>query len=75
MLFLALCVMIAWLCAATEKNIHICEKGGNVLFLTDQDYTKLNASGMNLDTFKCVERVLTQDDLWNIKRAYRRSSL
>lgn len=66
---------LSWMHASVKENIHICEKGGNVLFLTDQDYNTLRSSGVNIESFECVERVLTREDLWTLKRTYSRATL
>ena len=71
--FVVLCVWISWMHANMEENIHICEKSGNVLFLTDEDYEKLRSVEMGLDTFDCKEKPLKRQELWDLKRAYNRS--
>ena len=73
LLFLTLCLGIAWAQGTVEENIHICEKSGNVLFMTDRDYETISASGVDIKTFVCVERVLSREKLWILKRAYKRS--
>ena len=72
--FILLCVLIYASNAKVTKHIHICEKGGNILFLSEKAYSKLKAGGVDVRAFKCVEKTLKNEEIWELKALYKRAS-
>jgi len=73
--FILLCVLIYTSNAKATRHIHICEKGGSVLFLSERAYLKLKSGGVDVQSFKCVEKTLKNEEIWELKALYKRVSV
>ena len=72
-LFVALCISIAWMHANTEVDVTICQAHGNMLILEPQELRDLELT-MDLSELACSTSVLRNSQLWKLRAAYKRAS-